>query len=171
MIRFFLICSVVFFSFGFNPDYLEWSAKTPLQFSDFKAKVPKDAAGKVNLSTMISFQTRQVQGQPPEITIYNRVDRDASWIAIKKQQILDIQQIHFNTSELYARKIRKEMIRMNKAKIIDKEKYAAAIKSQTSKLHKIHKSKKILLEDQPHLIKIWDQQIKDSLDLFQDYAK
>lgn len=171
MFRLFLVCCLVLFSFGLNPDYLDWSAKTPLQFSDFKAKVPKNAVGKVNLSTLISFQTRQVQGQPPEITIYNRVDRDASWIATKKQEILDIQQIHFNTSELYARKIRKEIKRMNKEKIIDKEKYTAAIKKQTSKLHNIQRSKKTLLEDQPHLIKLWDKQIKDSLNLFKDYAK
>lgn len=170
MFRFALFLCVVFFSFNLNPDYLEWS-DTPLKFSDFKGIPPKNSVSPVNLSTMISFQTKQIQGTPPEMTIYNRMDRNTSWINSKKEEILQIQQIHFNTSELYARKIRKEMKKMNDAKIIDKEKYTAAIKSQTSKLHAIQKSKRTLLEDQPHLIKLWDKQIKDSLSLFKDYAK
>ncbi|SMC49960.1 BAR domain-containing protein [Moheibacter sediminis] len=170
MFRFVLFLSISFFSFNLNPDYLEWST-TPLKFSDFKGTPPKNSASPVNLSTMISFQSRQVQGMPPEMTIYNRMDRDASWINSKKEEILQIQQIHFNTSELYARKIRKEMKRMNDAKVIEKDKYSEAVKKYTSTLHKIQKSKKVLLEDQPNLIKLWDKQIKDSLNLFKDYAK
>lgn len=164
------VLSVILFSFSVNPDYLEWST-TPIKFSDFKGTPPKNSASPVNLSTVISFQTKQIQGKAPEITIYNRMDRDASWINSKKEEILKIQQIHFNTSELYARKIRKEMKRMNGKKILDKEKYTAVIKKQTSILHKIQKSKKVLLEDQPNLIKLWDKQIKDSLNLFKDYTK
>lgn len=170
MLRILCIFSVLFYSFNLDTDYLEWS-ETPLKFSDFKGTAPKNSASPVNLSTMISFQTKQVQGSPPEITIYNRMDRNASWINSKKEEILRIQQIHFNTSELYARKIRKEMEKMNDSKIIEREKYTEAIKKYTSKLHKIQKSKKVLLEDQPNLINLWDKQIKDSLNIFKNYAK
>lgn len=170
MFRLAVISILVLYSFNLNPDYLEWST-TPLKFSDFKGTPPKNSVSPVNFSTMISFQTKQIQGSPPQITIYNRMDRDASWIVGKKQSILDIQQIHFNTSELYARKIRKEIKKMNDAKVIDKEKYTQAIKKHTSLLHKIQKSKKTLLEDQPNLIKLWDKQIKDSLTMFKDFAK
>lgn len=170
MLRMAWISCLVFYSFNLNPDYLEWST-TPLKFSDFKGTPPKNSASPVNLSTMISFQTKQVKGSPPEITIYNRMDRNASWINSKKEAILKIQQIHFNTSELYARKIRKEMKKMNEKKVLEKDKYTAAIKKHTSTLHKIQKSKKVLLEDQPNLINLWDKQIKDSLNLFKAYAK
>lgn len=170
MFRFVLFLSIAFFSFNLNPDYLEWST-TPLKFSDFKGTPPKNSISPVNFSTMISFQSRQVQGTPPEMSIYNRMDRDASWINSKKEEILQIQQIHFNTSELYARKIRKEMKRMNDAKIIEKDKYTEVIKKYTSTLHKIQKSKKVLLEDQPNLINLWDKQIKDSLTLFKSFTK
>ena len=165
------ILCLTFFSFNLNPDYLEWSAKTPLKFSDFKGVAPKKSSSKVNLATLISYETRQVQGQPPQVTVYNRVDRSTSWITLKKQEVLDIQQIHFNTSELYARKIRKEIKELNAKKVVDKEKYKVVVLKHTSTLHKIQRSKKVLLEDQPHLIRLWDKQIKDSLQIFKDFAK
>lgn len=170
MVRLLCIISVLFYSFNLDPDYLEWS-EAPLKFSDFKGTAPKNSASPVNLATMISFQTRQVQGSPPEITIFNRMDRNSSWMSKQKEDILRIQQIHFNTSELYARKIRKEMKKMNDSKITEKEKYSDVIKKYTKTLHNIQKSKKVLLEDQPNLIKLWDKQIRDSLNMFKSYAK
>lgn len=170
MIRYLLAACFAVSTFSIEPDYLEWSDK-PLEFTDFKASAPKGSGSKVNLSTMISFQTKVIQGTPPEITIYNRMDRNSSWISIKNEAVLKIQQIHFNTSELYARKIRKEMKRMHNAKVLDKEKYTSVIREYTNQLHKMQKSKKVLLEDQPHLINLWDKQINDSLKMYQDFAK
>ncbi len=171
MLRFAWMFSILFYSFNIDSDYLEWSEDNPLQFSDFKGVVPAGTSGKVNLSTIISYQTKQIQGSPPEITIYNRMDRNNSWIAVQKQEVLHIQQIHFNTSELYARKIRKEIKKMNDNKVVEKEKYAEMIKKHTSTLHKIQKSKKMLLEDQPYLIKLNEKEITDSLNLYKDFTK
>jgi len=162
------------FSFSFlNPDYLEWSTERELTFADFKAKVPKNVAAgtAVNLSTVISYETQQAKGEVPKITILNLIDRNASWIKVKKPEILAIQQIKFDYAELYARKIRKEMAAMNKKGIKDKQKYLDVIAKIAKTSEKRQKQNNILLEDQPHLIKIMKKDISDSLNVYKAYKK
>ncbi|HLV23245.1 MAG TPA: hypothetical protein VKY36_00510 [Moheibacter sp.] len=163
------------FSFSFlNPDYLEWSKDRSLSFADFKGTIPKNTAntGKsVNLTTVISYEAQQAKGQVPKISILNLVDRKSSWIKVKKQEILQIQQIKFDYSELYARKIRKEMADMNKKGIKDKQKYIDVITKIAQASEKRQKNNNMLLEDQPHLIKIMKKDIQDSLNLYKEYAK
>lgn len=169
-----IFCILSFIGFGFiGADYLDWSSSKVLSFSDFKAAVPKTASKEsvVNLSTLITFETRQVKGKVPSITIYNRVDRTASWIKVKKEEILKIQQIKFDYSELYARKIRKDIAAMNKKGVVEKEKYVAVISKQARLLEKRQRGANVLLEDQPYLIKIMQNDIKDSLNLYKDFAK
>ncbi len=165
---------LILFSFSFlNPDYLEWSTERELTFADFKAKVPKDvsAGSAVNLSTVFSYETQQAKGEIPKITILNLIDRNASWIKVKKPEILAIQQIKFDYAELYARKIRKEMAAMNKKGIKDKQKYLDVIAKIAKNSEKRQRQNNVMLEDQPHLIKIMKKDIKDSLNLYKEYQK
>lgn len=171
MLRLVWIFSIAFYSFNIDPDYLDWSADASLTFADFKGTPPAGSDNPVNLSTVLTYQTRQVAGQPPEIIIFNRMDRNNSWISVRKEEILRIQQIHFNISEVYARKIRKEIKKLAEAKVTEKEKYVNVIKKYSSELTKVKGSKKILLEDQPTLTKIWEKEINDSLNLYKDFAK
>lgn len=159
--------------FGFfSPDYLDWSSTKPISFHDFKGNAPKSkSSSTVKLSTLITFETRQVKGQVPKITIYNRLDRNASWIKVKRDDILKIQQVKFDYSELYARKIRKEIVTMNKQGIKERQKYVDVIAKYARKLDKIQSTNSLFLEDQPHLIKIMQKDIKDSLNLYKAYVK
>ena len=162
------------FSLSFlNPDYLEWSTERNLTFADFKGTAPKSTStgSAVNLSTVFSYETKQVQGEVPKITILNLIDRNASWIKIKKPEVLELQQIKFDYAELYARKIRKEMASMNKKGIKDKQKYLDAIARIAKTSEKRQRSNNVLLEDQPHLIKIMKKDISDSLQLYKEFKK
>lgn len=161
-------------SFAFiNQDYFEWSKEKKLSFNDFKGKIPSNIAtgASVNLSTLISYQTSQAQGSVPKITIFNYVDRNSSWIKVKKQEILDIQQIKFDQSELTVRKIRKEMENMNKKGVKDRQAYLDRITKMSQSAKQKNNSKFVMLEDQPHLIKIMKKDISDSLSLYKAYAK
>lgn len=161
-------------SFAFiNQDYFEWSTEKKLSFNDFKGKIPSNIAtgASVNLSTLISYQTSQTQGSVPKITIFNYVDRNNSWIKVKKQEILDIQQIKFDQSELTVRKIRKEMENMNKKGVKDRQAYLDRITKMSQAAKQKNNSKFVMLEDQPHLIKIMKKDVSDSLNLYKAYAK
>lgn len=155
-----------------KPDYLEWSKDKTLSYADFKASPPKNSGGQsVKLTTVISYQTQQLKGQIPKVTILNLVDRNASWIKVKKPEIIELQQIKFDYSELYARKARKEMETMNKKGIKDKQKYIDAITKISQASEKRQRRNNILLDGQPHLIKIMQKDIRDSLNLYKNYAK
>ena len=169
-----LLLVFIFFSFSFfSPDYLEWSSERNLTFADFKGSAPKSAStgSAVNLSTVFSYQTQHVQGEVPKITILNYIDRNSSWIKVKKPEVLELQQIKFDYAELYARKIRKEMALMNKKGIKDKQKYLDVIAKIAKSSEKRQRANNVLLEDQPHLIKIIKKDISDSLSLYKEFKK
>lgn len=168
------LCIFTFLNVSFlNPDYLEWSHERSLKFEDFKASIPKTATSNsaVNLSTVLSYQTKQEQGKVPHITILNLIDRNTSWIKVKKTEILELQQIKFDYAELYARKIRKEMNVMNKNGVKEKQKYIDVISKISNQLDRRQRLNNVLLEDQPHLIKIMKKDISDSLHLYKEYKK
>lgn len=167
----FLMLSLMISSVLLSQEYVEWKPNYKLTFSDFKGQVPTKNAGNVNLATTISFQTTQVNGKVKDFVIYNRFDKSKSWIKSKKQSILDLQQVHFDLSELYARKIRKEVEGLKAKKVGEKEKYVEIVNKYTQKLHQYRQSKNILLEDQPHLIQVLQKEIKDSLEIYKAYQK
>lgn len=156
-----------------NPDYLEWSKDRTLTFADFKGKAPKSvgSAKSVNLTTVISYETQQVKGQVPKVFISNLIDRNSSWITVKKPEVLQLQQIKFDYSELYARKIRKEVAEMNKKGIKDRQKYIDVITKIAKASEVRQRNNNILMEDQPHLIKIMQKDVQDSLNIYKIYAK
>lgn len=153
------------------PDYLEWSEKKPITFADFKASTPKGTKSPVNLKTLISYQFKQGKGNVPQVTITNYMDRSESWVKMKRQEILDLMQIRFDYSELYARKIRKQMIEMNKKKVKEKQKYLDEITRLNKVMQKQQAKASTLLADQPHLIKIMQKDVRDSIQIYKPYAQ
>lgn len=162
-----------FFSLAFiKPDYLEWSSTKKISYSDFKATPPKNRpAATAEIKTVISYQIQQEKGKVPKMTIINTFDRNASWIQRKNQGVLDLQQIKFDYSELYTRKIRKEMIAMNQKGIKSKEAYINVITKYSNQYERSVRRKNISLDDQPHLIKLAQKNVRDSLQLYHKFTK
>lgn len=176
MINFKRIFFGLFILFGFSflgMDYLEWSPNRKLSFEDFKGSVPKNIgkSQKANITTLISYQSRQEKGKVPQMTILNLMDRNSSWTNVKKPEVLAIQQIKFDYSELYARKIRKKMAEMNQKGIKDKQKYLNEIMKLVKICEKSQTKNSLLLSDQPHLIRIMQKDVKDSLNMYSRFAK
>jgi hypothetical protein len=63
------------------------------------------------------------------------------------------------------------MADMNKMGITDKQKYIDEIAKMVKISEKRQRENSLLLEDQPHLIKIMQNDIKDSLNLYKNFAK
>lgn len=165
------VLALSFFCFGFlNPDYLEWSSSKKLSLNDFKGKVPANASSSVSLATIITYESRQVPGNPPQMTILNLIDRNNSWIKDKNQEVVDLQQIKFDRSELNVRMIRKTMAEMNKKGVVDKEKYISVVTKKVQEFNR-KQNNSVFLEAQPHLIKIMQKDIRDSLEIYKAYAK
>lgn len=114
---FFLIGFISLMSFSFvKDDFILWQENKKLKIQDFKAD-NKDTI-KVNRQQFLgaisairieysSFQRNK--NSVPDFSIKTYFDPNGSWMLLKNDYVLQHEQIHFDLTELYARKMRKSV--------------------------------------------------------------
>lgn len=114
---FFLIGFISLMSFSFvKDDFILWQENKKLKIQDFKAD-NKDTI-KVNRQQFLgaisairieysSFQRNK--NSVPDFSIKTYFDPNESWMLLKNDYVLQHEQIHFDLTELYARKMRKSI--------------------------------------------------------------
>ena len=159
----------VIYSF-YQTDYLNWNENQKLKFENFKAKAPgKLSKTTGEIYTEISWIKSQKANQAPTFTIINRMDQSKSWINRKDQDLLNQKQLQFDISELYARKIRKDIKNLNSKKIVDDKSYTNAINLQYKVMNQEQRRYQNMLAEQPNLLKIINTKYQDSLKLYKDF--
>ena len=114
---FFFIGFISLLSFSFvKDDFILWQENKKLKIQDFKAD-NKDTV-KVNRQQFLgaisairieysSFQRNK--NSVPDFSIKTYFDPNESWMLLKNDYVLQHEQIHFDLTELYARKMRKSV--------------------------------------------------------------
>ena len=114
---FFFIGFISLMSFSFVKDnFILWQENKKLKIQDFKAE-NKDTI-KVNRQQFLgaisairieysSFQRNK--NSVPDFSIKTYFDPNESWMLLKNDYVLQHEQIHFDLTELYARKMRKSI--------------------------------------------------------------
>ena len=114
---FFFIGFISLMSFSFvKDDFILWQENKKLKIQDFKAD-NKDTI-KVNRKQFLgaisairieysSFQRNK--NSVPDFSIKTYFDPNESWMLLKNDYVLQHEQIHFDLTELYARKMRKSV--------------------------------------------------------------
>ena len=114
---FFFIGFISLMSFSFvKDDFILWQENKKLKIQDFKAD-NKDTI-KVNRQQFLgaisairieysSFQRNK--NSVPNFSIKTYFDPNESWMLLKNDYVLQHEQIHFDLTELYARKMRKSV--------------------------------------------------------------
>ena len=114
---FFFIGFITLMSFSFVKDeFILWQENKKLKIQDFKAD-NKDTI-KVNRQQFLgaisairieysSFQRNK--NSVPDFSIKTYFDPNESWMLLKNDYVLQHEQIHFDLTELYARKMRKSV--------------------------------------------------------------
>ncbi|WP_374451109.1 hypothetical protein [Cloacibacterium normanense] len=114
---FFFIGFISLLSFSFvKDDFILWQENKKLKIQDFKAE-NKDTV-KVNRQQFLgaisairieysSFQRNK--NSVPDFSIKTYFDPNESWMLLKNDYVLQHEQIHFDLTELYARKMRKSV--------------------------------------------------------------
>ena len=106
---------LLFLSFITAPqDLILWRNINSLQIKDFQA-IQKDTLktgnkkflGAISAISIEVITTQKSRYTPPKLVVKNYFDKQQSWMLVKNDYVLQHEQIHFNISELYARKIRK----------------------------------------------------------------
>lgn len=107
--------SLMSFSF-FKDDFILWQENKKLKIQDFKAE--NNDTTKVNQQQFLgaisairieysSFQRNK--NSVPNFSIKTYFDPNESWMLLKNDYVLQHEQIHFDLTELYARKMRKSV--------------------------------------------------------------
>lgn len=114
---FFFVGFITLMSFSFvKDDFILWQENKKLKIQDFKAD-NKDTI-KVNRQQFLgaisairieysSFQRNK--NSVPDFSIKTYFDPNESWMLLKNDYVLQHEQIHFDLTELYARKMRKSV--------------------------------------------------------------
>lgn len=114
---FFFVGFITLLSFTFVKDnFILWQENKKLKIQDFKAD-NKDTV-KVNQQQFLgaisairieysSFQRNK--NSVPDFSIKTYFDPNGSWMLLKNDYVLQHEQIHFDLTELYARKMRKSV--------------------------------------------------------------
>lgn len=125
----FFLCIFFFFeSFTFQlaPNAIVWDEARNLTWNDFKGKPEKTSPYLALTTSGIYFS---INGTPSDlkIEVKSYFDPSASWRKEENDELLRHEQWHFNITEIFARKMRKEMLKM----VLKK----SSIKQQLSQLH------------------------------------
>ena len=114
---FFFIGFITLMSFSFVKDnFILWQENKKLKIQDFKAE--NNDTIKVNRQQFLgaisairieysSFQRNK--NSVPDFSIKTYFDPNESWMLLKNDYVLQHEQIHFDLTELYARKMRKSV--------------------------------------------------------------
>ena len=114
---FFFIGFITLLSFSFvKDDFILWQENKKLKIQDFKAE--NNDTIKVNRKQFLgaisairieysSFQRNK--NSVPDFSIKTYFDPNESWMLLKNDYVLQHEQIHFDLTELYARKMRKSV--------------------------------------------------------------
>lgn len=112
LIFFFLIFSVVGNSFAQKHEKIEWEEGQKLSWADFKGIPKKELAYEANTNSGISFSWNYSTESGKPVLKYEVVTNffpQLSWVKEdeKDNYLLGHEQLHFDISELHARKLRK----------------------------------------------------------------
>jgi len=163
-----IILSSLFF---LQENLIDWNENYRLKYSDFNGKVinyNKDKPeGKLVLKT--TWTANKNDNEPPFFKIYNKFDKSNSSLSENHLDILNEYQFIWNLHELYIRKMRKEIQKLNDDRNTNLELYQNVINKNIKLFNKERKRYEGILQNQPHFFKILNEDYKDSLFIYQDY--
>ena len=103
---FLLLTSFSIISFVPKDDIIIWSNDTKLAWDDFKQKAP--ATTTLGASTDSGIELNTISTDPEiKISIKSIFNKNKSWVKTKTDHLLKHEQLHFDITELFARKMRK----------------------------------------------------------------
>lgn len=157
---FFFVGFITLLCFSFvKDDFILWQENKKLKIQDFKAD-NKDTI-KVNRQQFLgaisairieysSFQRNK--NSVPDFSIKTYFDPNESWMLLKNDYVLQHEQIHFDLTELYARKMRKSVESLRQKNVTNISIYRKKI--QHWNVMKEKASNQFDADNQDHYIKI-----------------
>lgn len=121
MNKYFLIIILIF---NLNCDKLTWDSTNRLSWIDFQGDIPDE----IGLKTAVTFVQIEIvgdvyEGEIPDVKVVANFLKDKSWTVVSDDETLKHEQLHFDITELHARKLRKRFSILVREKEADFEVY------------------------------------------------
>jgi hypothetical protein len=168
---------VVFGLFVFQTEtYLDWNERRKLSWSDFQAEPPVQSAHAALTNSGINLDL-MLQNKEFNVKVHARFNPDKSWKRRdieNSEYLLAHEQLHFDLTELYARKLRKAFLTR---KWKENENVNAIFNElYQSNQDQLWKVQDIYDAETEHSINReaqakWNRAIADSLEMFKDFDK
>jgi hypothetical protein len=161
-----------------NKDTIEWSETRKLAWADFNGAQPEDAKENAAVTNCgFGFTSNKVTVvNKPKMTVTNVFNRNLSWVKpsqTHRRELLEHEQLHFDISELYARRLRKAFSTANLTYFNIKKKTETIF----NEVHKEYMQRQLDYESQSNYsLNIqkqaeWVKTIKEELIGLKDYSK
>ncbi len=171
-----VILSLLCLSFVSDPsphaDTLEWNEYRHLTWADFRGKRAEDAAGDAGSAVQIKAKPYTVKDKVYyDVTAFFVTNK--SWSDAQSPELLAHEQLHFDLAELYARKIRKEIVELQRSEDHDVKHYNKIVQRLLSEsneedvLYDLETLHGAMIGKQ----KEWSDRIKHDLYQLQPYKK
>ncbi|WP_281765469.1 DUF922 domain-containing protein [Neptunitalea lumnitzerae] len=170
-----LFSSIVFSQEIENDTILLWQLDRPLEWIDFqgKEKIEPNVTHKSDAVTSVKFLFISMSNSEGIIYPYPVCYflKNISWTISNSTSLLNHEQTHFNISELYARKIRKEFLELLKKENIIQEDYEKISNKYIKEVYERH----ILYDEETVHGRIqeaqneWDKKIRKELEELKEF--
>lgn len=165
--------NVIYSQNTIEQDSIKWSREVKLEWKDFKGAVPfGDIGNKKAISSLeilasgIDFYEDSI----PVFKIETYFYKKDSWAILKTDDVLLHEQGHFDITEIYARKLRKHYLELNKQKVTDISKYSQVYEDINKEMDIIHFNYDKEVNFIPENREIWYKKIAKELDELEEYA-
>ena len=157
-------------------DDICWDETTPLKWSDFKGEINSTTTYIGTASTAASsvriISKSFWRENMPDYNFKNVFSRSLSWVSDTTESLLSHEQLHFDISEIYARRARKSVDSLRKLGIKDLSIYK---KKVNHVLRKVNSYQLLYDQETAHGViefrqDIWANKILEELKSLQEYA-
>ncbi|PQB06672.1 hypothetical protein BST83_05495 [Polaribacter filamentus] len=105
-------------------DYLIWTIERKLNWKDFKSIEKTKNIGVAQTAASIEIKPFRNKNKKYDYKVLSKFYKNKSWTETENSEVLIHEQLHFDIAELYARKMRKEIVLVkSKNKIVKEEDY------------------------------------------------
>jgi hypothetical protein len=133
LVIFFMLLSPIRFSF-FSENEIRWEQSRELTYSDFKEAPPVVTPWAATTSSEISFSYEVINNHLTHVVVYASFIPEKSWMKSKLPEVLMHEQLHFDITEVYARKLYMEVIHQSS---VSKKDLTASFKSANAECQKV----------------------------------
>lgn len=152
--------------------YITWSAEEKLTWDDFRGAVDQDTRMQAHTASKLKFSWKCDKGELT-YTVHAKFDRTLSWKKeLQTDRLLAHEQLHFDITELYARKLKKLLAELKNPCVLP----GADVKASAKNLRLEWQTKQDTYDEatnhgQDETAQAeWQQMIADELEMLEAYA-